>query len=685
MSQEFDEQDSVSTINSENDKQNQITNLNDRNKASTNIKKYKQSPLVVVNNGDKNSKDFDKDKFNKKSTKAMESATDNLFKLWENPLEQQNKLHNLIKELSKINTTFENIVKEKDKEIKETFAKIDTDKEEKQKKYKNEIKKLNPLKIEFKSRANDYEKFLINIMNKLSIDENGNVYSDLPDFYSNLNDIREYCNKLDDICNKEDTPMSVKQELSVLKNELQQVIDNGACIGGVNSVRQAVREMIHSYNQDYSTRSFFSLCLDFIKNFFGTIFGLFTVEHSYKEYNRITNDIQDALNRIKSPDIKIAKQAREDLIKSFEELTKEQYYTVGKEFDKEQFEKLKKLVGTVIKEENNIDNTDLLKQLITIGGKFNINKVMNNLGLTQRAEFKRNMKKFVIDNILPKNLQDRDKCAEYFITGKMFKKIDDITDDDKKSIENIWGGLIEQNQKIFTLKKYSEDTEKINVFMSGYNNLFEQDKISAATTINIKYMHKYLDEVKKQRNRYGIIVSEINLIQRLTGVNCYNSFKDVFDEVEKNFDANSFRENLIHKYEKDTDVYDVIYYKKDKETYQERAKKVLSDLIEDEKTNKAKGSDQADYNELYNYIAKKTKKLKDETQIPNYTDLPKIEKIPQNQNKTMNDLLKDIKNDVIEKDLLKELFKQYKEENHFRQMGGFGGRGGGFGGGYQPF
>ena len=41
----------------------------------------------------------------------------------------------------------------------------------------------------------------------------------------------------------------------------------------------------------------------------------------------------------------------------------------------------------------------------------------------------------------------------------MFKKIDDITDDDKKSIENIWGGLIEQNQKIFTLKKYSEDTE----------------------------------------------------------------------------------------------------------------------------------------------------------------------------------------------------------------------------------
>ena len=156
MSQEFDEQDSVSTINSENDKQSQITNLNDRNKASTNIKKYKQSPLVVVNNGDKNNKDFDKDKFNKKSTKAMESATDNLFKLWENPLEQQNKLHNLIKELSKINTTFENIVKEKDKEIKDTFAKIDTDKEEKQKKYENEIKKLKPLKIEFKSRANDY-------------------------------------------------------------------------------------------------------------------------------------------------------------------------------------------------------------------------------------------------------------------------------------------------------------------------------------------------------------------------------------------------------------------------------------------------------------------------------------------------------------------------------------------------
>ena len=75
----------------------------------------------------------------------------------------------------------------------------------------------------------------------------------------------------------------------------------------------------------------------------------------------------------------------------------------------------------------------------------------------------------------------------------------------------------------------------------------------------------------------------------------------------------------------------------------------------------------------------------DGLEVPQNDNLPQLSR--PNQHKTRNELLKDIKNNLIGNDLFKEYVKSTKEENHFMNRGFGGGRGfDGFGGGgYPPF
>ena len=638
-----------------------------------------------------NTKD-DKDDYKNKKTDntAQIKSTDGLWKTLNFTQDQYKYLLDIGNEFNDIKLTFESIFKQRDEYIKEQIDELEKSHKAKMDKYDDDLKKLKPLDIEVKARTGDYRNFLIKILNRISFSEEGKAVTDLGDFLLNVEDIKEYSKQILKIANKEGTPVEQKNELIKLSNYLYQTSSLADSIEGTTDAMESVNKIINDYNIKYNTRSLPKVWFDYIIGFLASMFNMFSGEHSYKVYNESFRKLKDCISKLNSQDVEEASRARQDFIHIYEQLELEKTYSVGYDLNEALYSKLKKLKNTIIEEKCNIDNTDLLKKLIKVGGNFDISDVMNNIGTLDREKFEAQMNKFVVDNILPENIEDKEKYSKEFINATPLDKIKDINEDTTKKLEDSWGGRIGKNQSIFSKKKYADDCLIIGVNQKGYNNRFIQDKIDIITQANADCWTAYQNFCKTQIQKYNILISKLNLIQRNTKLSVEPAYRNIISNIKKIFNQEEFKKSLVASQEKDSDLYDAIMDKEELEKYKSVAKDALKNLT-DKATNDAKSGKYTAYEEIQQQI----KNVKDiETKIKEANDKIKKLKVNNITNSDFTELNRNVKtmdemeltqkryNTLINDKLIK-LFEAQRPINldHFNQRGR--GMGGGFG--YNPY
>ena len=666
---------------SEKNQNGTLTNLNDRNTAKQN---QQSQPVVVVNNNSGKDNKFDKEKFENRNTQVFDNIANHLFRGLNQPLDQDIEIKKLVSQLQEINTTFETLYTKRDTNLKKELDKIDKEYDETKEKYRKKLKEIKPMDIEVKSRHGDWEEMMAKIINRMSFSSDGKAETDLGDFLANIKDIQEYSDKVTKVYKKDGTSVEIKNELTSLANSLSQVANNNGSIDGVTDTKQAIREMFNGYISYYNTRSFFRICWDYIKNFFGSIFAMYTVEHSYERYNELSEKINDALGNLNSSNPDVAQQARKDLLNAYNDLENEMYYSVGKDLDKKSLEKLKKVVNCVMKESGNIDNTEMLQALFHIGGKFNLKRVMQSPSKEKRQKLQENLEKFIENHVLPDDLQDKEKYAKYFLQGGNLDKIKDKDENENKKVEKIWEGLIGDNQSIFSKKKFANDAHMFDMHRLGYENRYVQDKIDAITTADKKLYNDYLDEINKQVKKYNSIIATLNHIQNMYGVDCYSAFGGIAEKIKDNFNIRKFKEKLKKSHEGDVDIGNDIDTDEKEEEYKKLANQIKEDL---ENTNKddnllkqPKDGKWEDYKEICDQIAKvrNIKKVQeDSNKAINDLDAPDINnnfatlnQFNASQDGKMNDLLKKLRNNQTDADLMKELLTALGKQGSNRNMGG---------------
>ena len=637
-----------------------------------------------------NTKDKDDYKNKKTDNTAQIKATDGLWKTLNFTQDQYKYLLDISNEFNDIKLTFESIFKHRDEYIKKQTDELEKEHKAKMDKYATDLNKLKALDIEVKSRTGDYRNFLIKILNRISFDENGKAVTDLGDFLLNVADIKEYSKQILKIANKEGTPVEQKNELIKLSNYLYQTSTTAGSIEGTTDATESVNKIINDYNIKYNTRSLPKVWLDYIIGFLAGMFNMFSGEHSYKVYNESFRKLKDCISKLNSQDVEEASRARQEFINIYEQLELEKTYSVGYDLNEALYSKLKKIKNTIIEEKCNIDNTDLLKKLIKVGGNFDISDVMNNIGTLDREKFEAQMNKFVVDNILPENIEDKEKYAKAFINAKALDKIEDITDETKKLLEDSWGGRIGKNQSIFSKSKYAGDCLNIGVNQKGYNNRFIQDKIDIITKANEDCWTAYQNFCKTQIQKYNILIIKLNLIQNNAKLSVEPAYRSIISNIKKIFDQEEFKKSLVASQEKDSDLYDAIMDKEELEKYKAVAKDALKNLT-DKATNSAKSGKYTAYEEIQQQIKcvkdiqTKIKESNDVIKNLKVNDITKSDFTELNRNvKTMDEMeLTQKRYNTLINDKLIKLFEAQRPINldHFNQRG----RGMGAGFGYLPY